>query len=130
MLHALYSKRFSDHAPGHFPSPSAFRSASCCMPCTPNASQTMHLDTFLHPQLLLSQTSGASISQRFMLHALYSKRFSDHAPGHFPSPSAFTFTNFWRFRVPPSQSFEHQDHFVHSLSSQSFSQLCTLHAFD
>merc|ERR1719258_5173 len=87
MLHCLYCKRFSDHAPGHFPSPSAF--------------------TFTN----------------FW-------RFSDHAPGHFPSPSAFTFTNFWRFRVPPSQSLEHQDHFVHSLSSQSFSQLCALHAFD
>merc|ERR1719359_264953 len=71
-----------------------------------------------------------STLHRFMLHFLNCNRFVSHLPGHFPAPSGGELTNFTRLRVPPSQSFEHHDHFVHSLSSQSFSQLCPLHAID
>merc|ERR1719261_420444 len=58
----------------------------------------------------------------FILHCLYCNRFKDHLSAHLPSPSGAFLIYFWRFLVPPSQSLEHADHFVHWLSSQSFSQ--------
>merc|ERR550537_1386691 len=66
----------------------------------------------------------------FMLQFLYCKRAGDHLLAHFPAPSGACFTNFWRLRVPPSQSLEHQDHLVHSVKSQSFSHALMLHAMD
>merc|ERR1719247_1890666 len=63
----------------------------------------------------------AGTSQRFMLHFLYCRRLLLHLSGHFPSPSGCFCTNLTRLRVPPSQSLEHHDHFVHSVRSQSAS---------
>merc|ERR1719359_377817 len=73
----------------------------------------------------LLQANGRSskgVWHRTMLHFLYCKRLVDHAPAHLPAPSGSCLMNFCLFLVPPSQSLEHLDHFVHALSSQSFSQ--------
>merc|ERR1719262_1250923 len=61
-----------------------------------------------------------------MLHVLNCSRFLDHALGHLPAPSGCFCTNFWRFRVPPSQSLEQKDHLVHSVRSQSASHAWAL----
>merc|ERR1712232_378565 len=71
--------------------------------------------------LQLSGNFGSGTGHRFILQFLYCKRFKDHSPAHFPSPSASASMNFWRFLVPPSQSLEQEDHFVQAESSQSFS---------
>merc|ERR1719498_1071448 len=63
-----------------------------------------------------------------MLHCLYSSRVLSHLSAHFPSPWAWTFTNFWRFMVPPSQSLEQSDQDVQGLNTQSASQAWSLHA--
>jgi hypothetical protein len=75
--------------------------------------------------IVLLHSNGLSIdlvAHLFMLQGLYCSLFIDQAPGHLPSPSASVLMNFWRFWVPPSQSFEQKDHLVHGESSQSFSQ--------
>mmetsp|Transcript_76306 Transcript_76306/g.120487 ORF Transcript_76306/g.120487 Transcript_76306/m.120487 type:complete len:223 (-) Transcript_76306:648-1316(-) len=78
--------------------------------------------------LLQAKASVSLTSHLRWAHGSYSKRFFSHTPGHLPDPSAGCFTNFVRFLVPPSQSLEHVDHFVQSLSSQSNSQAAILHA--
>jgi len=65
----------------------------------------------------------------FLLHDLYCNRCFDQSPGQLPSPSAGEDTNFCLFLEPPSQSFEQRVHFVHGLSSQSFSHAAALQAF-
>lgn len=59
---------------------------------------------------------------------MYCNRRGPHMPGHLPAPSAGLLTNFCRFLVPPSQSLEHDVHFVHALNSQSFSHAKMLQA--
>merc|ERR1740130_1611457 len=74
---------------------------------------------------------GASL-HLWRLQSAYARRPPfpvSHMPGQVPDPVACFLTNFCRFRVPESQSLEQRPQAPQSLSSQSDSQDCTLHAF-
>merc|ERR1719183_1418415 len=75
--------------------------------------------------LLHFRTSPTGVLHLCIEHGLYSNLSASHVPAHLPEPSAGSMMNFWRFCVPPSQCFVQAVHFVHSLSSQSFSHAST-----